>query len=87
MVRAVLFEKVTPPLSRQFLLNVGVGGSRQILEVGVWPPEKKLKGGEGYFCISYAWETKKLKAGEGHYKEKLKVGEWRARKTLKVGVG
>ena len=46
---AVLLKKVTP-LSRQFfLLNVWVGGSREILEMGVWPSEKKIKVGEGYF--------------------------------------
>ena len=47
-------------------------------------PREKIKSGGG---VLIAWETKKLKAGEGHYKEKFKVGEWRARKKLKPGVG
>ena len=39
-----------PPDSAVFSLNVGVqGGVQEILEVGVWPPEKKLEVGEGYF--------------------------------------
>ena len=27
--------------------TVGVGGSKEILEFGIWPPEKKLNIGEG----------------------------------------
>ena len=40
LIRAVLFKKVTPPWVDSFLLNVGVGEFRDILEVGIGPPEK-----------------------------------------------
>ena len=51
------------------------GGPKEILKWEYDPQRKKIKsGGEVVFAFLKHGRLRKLKAGEGQYKEKLKVG-------------